>query len=117
MVTETARKYVTQVGFNAHYGARPILGIIRKEMLIDTDGFLQIPGIGREDAQGGNGPEARFKEGILPIGFGFAGEVRAEGGKEGQIAPFLRVFIIIPYRAVKRNPHLLVSLKEAQWNL
>lgn len=31
-IDETARKYVTQVGFNAHYGARPILGIIRKEI-------------------------------------------------------------------------------------
>ena len=31
-VDETARKYVTKVGFNAHYGARPILGIIRKEI-------------------------------------------------------------------------------------
>ncbi len=32
VLDETARKYVTQVGFNAHYGARPILGIIRKEI-------------------------------------------------------------------------------------
>ena len=32
VIDETARKYVTQVGFNAHYGARPILGIIRKEI-------------------------------------------------------------------------------------
>ena len=31
-IDETARQYVTQVGFNAHYGARPILGIIRKEI-------------------------------------------------------------------------------------
>lgn len=31
-IHETARKYVTRVGFNAHYGARPILGIIRKEI-------------------------------------------------------------------------------------
>lgn len=31
-IDESARKYVTQVGFNAHYGARPILGIIRKEI-------------------------------------------------------------------------------------
>ena len=31
-IDETARKYVTSVGFNAHYGARPILGIIRKEI-------------------------------------------------------------------------------------
>ena len=29
-IDESARKYVTKVGFNAHYGARPILGIIRK---------------------------------------------------------------------------------------
>lgn len=32
MIDESARKYVTKVGFNAHYGARPILGIIRKEI-------------------------------------------------------------------------------------
>ena len=32
VIDETARKYVTRVGFNAHYGARPILGIIRKEI-------------------------------------------------------------------------------------
>ena len=32
IIDETARKYVTRVGFNAHYGARPILGIIRKEI-------------------------------------------------------------------------------------
>lgn len=31
-IDESARKYVTEVGFNAHYGARPILGIIRKEI-------------------------------------------------------------------------------------
>jgi len=31
-ITDTARKYVTTVGFNANYGARPILGIIRKEI-------------------------------------------------------------------------------------
>ena len=31
-IDESARKYVTRVGFNAHYGARPILGIIRKEI-------------------------------------------------------------------------------------
>ncbi len=31
-IDETARKYITKVGFNAHYGARPILGIIRKEI-------------------------------------------------------------------------------------
>ncbi len=32
VIDDTARKYVTSVGFNAHYGARPILGIIRKEI-------------------------------------------------------------------------------------
>ena len=32
VIDESARKYVTKVGFNAHYGARPILGIIRKEI-------------------------------------------------------------------------------------
>lgn len=31
-IDATARNYVTKVGFNAHYGARPILGIIRKEI-------------------------------------------------------------------------------------
>lgn len=31
-IHESARKYITKVGFNAHYGARPILGIIRKEI-------------------------------------------------------------------------------------
>lgn len=31
-IDDTAQKYVTSVGFNAHYGARPILGIIRKEI-------------------------------------------------------------------------------------
>lgn len=31
-IDESARKYVTKVGFNAHYGARPILSIIRKEI-------------------------------------------------------------------------------------
>ena len=31
-IDDSARKYVTKVGFNAHYGARPILGIIRKEI-------------------------------------------------------------------------------------
>lgn len=31
-ISESAKKYVTSVGFNAHYGARPILGIIRKEI-------------------------------------------------------------------------------------
>ena len=32
VIDESARKYITSVGFNAHYGARPILGIIRKEI-------------------------------------------------------------------------------------
>ena len=32
VIDDTARQYVTRVGFNAHYGARPILGIIRKEI-------------------------------------------------------------------------------------
>lgn len=32
VIDDTARKYITSVGFNAHYGARPILGIIRKEI-------------------------------------------------------------------------------------
>lgn len=31
-IDDTARQYITKVGFNAHYGARPILGIIRKEI-------------------------------------------------------------------------------------
>lgn len=31
-IDESARRYITKVGFNAHYGARPILGIIRKEI-------------------------------------------------------------------------------------
>ncbi|MGN0229004.1 MAG: AAA family ATPase [Muribaculaceae bacterium] len=31
-IDASARKYITKVGFNAHYGARPILGIIRKEI-------------------------------------------------------------------------------------
>ena len=31
-IDASARRYVTKVGFNAHYGARPILGIIRKEI-------------------------------------------------------------------------------------
>lgn len=31
-IDDSARQYVTRVGFNAHYGARPILGIIRKEI-------------------------------------------------------------------------------------
>lgn len=28
----SARQYITRVGFNTHYGARPVLGIIRKEI-------------------------------------------------------------------------------------
>ena len=32
VIDDSARKYVTSVGFNVHYGARPILGIIRKEI-------------------------------------------------------------------------------------
>lgn len=31
-IDDSAREYITKVGFNAHYGARPILGIIRKEI-------------------------------------------------------------------------------------
>lgn len=31
-IDESAKNYITRVGFNAHYGARPILGIIRKEI-------------------------------------------------------------------------------------
>lgn len=31
-IDESARNYITKVGFNTHYGARPILGIIRKEI-------------------------------------------------------------------------------------
>lgn len=31
-IDKTAREYVSKVGFNKHYGARPILGIIRKEI-------------------------------------------------------------------------------------
>jgi ATP-dependent Clp protease ATP-binding subunit ClpA len=31
-IDKTAREYVSKVGFNRHYGARPILGIIRKEI-------------------------------------------------------------------------------------
>ncbi len=31
-IDDSARAYVTKVGFNKHYGARPILGIIRKEI-------------------------------------------------------------------------------------
>lgn len=32
VIGQTARQYVMHVGFNAHYGARPVLGIIRKEI-------------------------------------------------------------------------------------
>lgn len=32
IIDESARRYVTGVGFNARYGARPIIGIIRKEI-------------------------------------------------------------------------------------
>ena len=39
-IHESARKYVTKVGFNAHYGARPILGIIRKEISEQRLAFL-----------------------------------------------------------------------------
>lgn len=31
-IDESAKRYVTKVGFNTHYGARPVLGIIRKEI-------------------------------------------------------------------------------------
>lgn len=31
-IDKTAREYISKVGFNKHYGARPILGIIRKEI-------------------------------------------------------------------------------------
>jgi len=31
-IDETAKAYITKVGFNTHYGARPVLGIIRKEI-------------------------------------------------------------------------------------
>lgn len=31
-IDDSARKYITKVGFNTHYGARPVLGIIRKEI-------------------------------------------------------------------------------------
>lgn len=31
-IDESARQYITKVGFNTHYGARPVLGIIRKEI-------------------------------------------------------------------------------------
>lgn len=39
-IDETARKYITKVGFNAHYGARPILGIIRKEIRRPLSKFI-----------------------------------------------------------------------------
>lgn len=31
-IDASAREYITKVGFNTHYGARPVLGIIRKEI-------------------------------------------------------------------------------------
>ena len=31
-IHDTAKQYITKVGFNTHYGARPVLGIIRKEI-------------------------------------------------------------------------------------
>lgn len=31
-IDDTAKAYITKVGFNTHYGARPVLGIIRKEI-------------------------------------------------------------------------------------
>lgn len=31
-IDESAKQYITKVGFNTHYGARPVLGIIRKEI-------------------------------------------------------------------------------------
>lgn len=31
-IDETAKNYISRVGFNTHYGARPVLGIIRKEI-------------------------------------------------------------------------------------
>lgn len=31
-IDDTAKDYITKVGFNTHYGARPVLGIIRKEI-------------------------------------------------------------------------------------
>ncbi|MBP5339941.1 MAG: ATP-dependent Clp protease ATP-binding subunit [Prevotella sp.] len=39
-IDESARNYVTKVGFNAHYGARPILGIIRKEIRRPLSKFI-----------------------------------------------------------------------------
>ncbi len=32
VIDDSAREYITRVGFNTHYGARPVLGIIRKEI-------------------------------------------------------------------------------------
>lgn len=32
MIDDSAKQYITKVGFNTHYGARPVLGIIRKEI-------------------------------------------------------------------------------------
>ena len=31
-IDDSAKQYITNVGFNTHYGARPVLGIIRKEI-------------------------------------------------------------------------------------
>jgi len=31
-IDDSAKSYITKVGFNTHYGARPVLGIIRKEI-------------------------------------------------------------------------------------
>lgn len=31
-IDDSAKRYITKVGFNTHYGARPVLGIIRKEI-------------------------------------------------------------------------------------
>lgn len=31
-IDQSAKNYITKVGFNSHYGARPVLGIIRKEI-------------------------------------------------------------------------------------
>lgn len=31
-IDDSAKQYITRVGFNTHYGARPVLGIIRKEI-------------------------------------------------------------------------------------
>lgn len=32
VIDQSAREYITKTGFNTHYGARPVLGIIRKEI-------------------------------------------------------------------------------------